>query len=215
VRLRPALLLWALGALAWGCAGPVTGLWPPAPGEPVRAIAVVNHGWHTGIVVSVKEIPEGAWPGHRDFPGAEYLEVGWGDHDFYQAPQASLWLAVKAAFWPSPSVLHVAAFRGPPWPGAERVEIELTEAGFSRLLAFIEAAYARGETGGPVPLGQGQTAWSRFYLGRERYFLLRTCNTWVARALRAAGCPITPLYALTAGNLMSQAGRCRAATGAR
>ena len=32
----------------------------------------------------------------------------------------------------------------------------------------------------------------------------RTCNKWVAQALRSAGCPITPFYALTADNVIYQ-----------
>ena len=56
-----------------------------------------------------------------------------------------------------------------------------------------------------MPLGPGQAPVSRFYPARERYYLWRTCNTWTARALRAAGVPITPLYAITAGNVMYQA----------
>jgi hypothetical protein len=39
---------------------------------------------------------------------------------------------------------------------------------------------------------------------REKYSLLKTCNTWTARALRSAGLPITFLYAVSAGNLMDQ-----------
>jgi Protein of unknown function (DUF2459) len=48
---------------------------------------------------------------------------------------------------------------------------------------------------------------SKFYSARGRYHLLYTCNTWIADALRAAGLPITPVYAMTAGNLMWQVSR--------
>ncbi|MDP2702217.1 MAG: DUF2459 domain-containing protein, partial [Candidatus Rokubacteria bacterium] len=53
-------------------------------------------------------------------------------------------------------------------------------------------------------VGRGQYANSRFYVAREKYFLLKTCNTWTARALRSAGLPITSLYAATAGSVMHQ-----------
>jgi len=33
---------------------------------------------------------------------------------------------------------------------------------------------------------------------------LNTCNTWVAKALRSAGCPITPAYCITRGPLLYQ-----------
>ena len=54
-------------------------------------------------------------------------------------------------------------------------------------------------------VGRGQDANSRFYAAREKYSLLKTCNTWTARALRSAGLPITSLYAVSAGNVMEQA----------
>jgi hypothetical protein len=41
--------------------------------------------------------------------------------------------------------------------------------------------------------------------------MLTTCNVWTARALRAAGFPITPVWALTAANVMFQVESGRAA----
>ena len=214
-RRAPLAALGAFLALSWGCAGPVRGLYPPGEGEAVRSVYVVSHGWHTGIVVNRQDIPEGVWPEHNDFPDSEYLEVGWGDRDFYQAAEPTSGLALKAVFWPTASVLHVVGFRGPAerFPGgAGRIEIGLSPRGFRALAAFIEDTYARDESGKAIPLGPGQYGQSRFYLARETYFLLKTCNTWIARALRAAGCPVTPLYAVTAGNVMYQARKCRAAS---
>lgn len=207
--------LCAFLGLSWGCAGPIQGLYPPEAGDPVTSVYVVSHGWHTGLVVNRRDIPEGIWPEHNDFPNSDYLEVGWGDRDFYQAAEPTSGLALKAAFWPTASVLHVAGFRGPVerfLGGAERIEIGLSPRGFRALTAFIQDAYARDESGKAIPLGPGQYGQSRFYLARETYFLLKTCNTWIARALRAAGCPVTPLYAVTAGNVMYQARKCRAGT---
>jgi len=58
--------------------------------------------------------------------------------------------------------------------------------------------------GGIIVLGGGQYASSRFYAAREKYSLLRTCNTWTARALREAGLPIEPLQVVTAAGLMDE-----------
>lgn len=207
--------LCAFIALSWGCAGPVKGLYPPVEGEPVKSVYVVSHGWHTGIVVNRRDIPEGVWPEHHDFPDSEHLEVGWGDRDFYQAAEPTSGLALKAAFWPTSSVLHIMAFRGPVegfLRGSESIKIRLSAQGFQELGAFIQGAYARDEAGRTIPLGPGQYGTSRFYLAGGKYFLLRTCNNWIARALRAAGCPVTPFYAVTAGNVMYQARKCGAGT---
>jgi hypothetical protein len=44
----------------------------------------------------------------------------------------------------------------------------------------------------------------RFYRSRERYHAFNTCNVWVARALREAGCPIDPAFALTVDELLQR-----------
>jgi hypothetical protein len=102
--------------------------------------------------------------------------------------------------------LHIVGFDGPVerfFSDREIVEIRVAERGFRDLAAFVQDAYAR-DGGRPIVLGLGQSANSRFYLAREKYFLLKTCNTWTARALRSAGLPVTPLTAVTAANLMDQ-----------
>ena len=153
-----------------------------------------------------EDVPADVWPERDDFPGAEYLEVGWGDRAFYQAPRGTLWLGLKAVFWATDSVLHVAAFNVPPavyFAGREVAEIELSPRGFRALVAFIADAHARTGEGRAIGLGPGKYGPSRFYLGREPY-MLTTCNVWTARALRAGGFPITPFWAITAANIMVQ-----------
>lgn len=114
------------------------------------------------------------WPTQRDFAGSEYVEVGWGDRNFYLAPQGTLWLALKAAFWSTSAVLHVIAFDGPPersFAGREVVALRVSERGFRRLADFVGAAWATDESGEPIPLGPGLYPLSRFYLATGRYFL--------------------------------------------
>jgi len=188
--------------------GPVQGLYPPGEGDAVRSVWVVNHGWHTGIVVRRQDVPGDRWPQLRDFTEFQFVEVGWGDRDFYMAPAGTSGMALRAALLPSSSVLHVAGFGGPverDFAASEVVEIKLSRRGLEKLAAFIGDAYAKDEAGAVIRLGPGQYPQSRFYLARETYHALKTCNTWTAKALRSAGCPITPFYALTAGNVMYQA----------
>ena len=190
-----------------GCARSIDGLYPPGPAEPVKAIYVINHGWHTGIAVRRADIPEGVWPEHGEVADSEYLEIGWGAREFYMASEGTLGLALEAVLWPSPAVLHVVGFDGPVqqfFRQREIVEIVVSDRGFRRLATFIGDAYAKDGSGRTMVAGWGQYANSRFYAAREKYSLLKTCNTWTARALRSAGLPITSLYAVSAGNVMAQ-----------
>jgi uncharacterized protein (TIGR02117 family) len=203
------LLVALLGASA--CLGPMAELFPPRPGEPVVTVYVTGHGWHTGIVIAREDIPSAAWPEHAHFPPARYLEVGWGDRAFYQAVEPGIGLALKAAFASGGSVLHVAGLDRPPaeyFRRAAVIAIGVSPRGIEALARFISRAYSRDAAGQPTLLGPGLYPLSRFYAAEGRYHLLYTCNNWVAEALRAAGCPVTPFYAVTAGNLLLQAASC-------
>lgn len=203
-KARPILLV---VLLAFACARPIAELHLRGEGEKTRSVFVVNHGWHSGIVIKKGDILEGVLPEVRDFPDAEYLEIGWGDWDYYQAPDPGLGLALKAAFWSSRSILHVTGFKGAVenyLRGGETVEIDLSDTAFQRLIQFISSTFSRSDAAAPVESGPGLYPNSRFYAAGGRFHIFRTCNTWVAEALRSAGLPITPAYAATAGNLSYQ-----------
>ena len=196
-------------AAAWSAAeGNVLHATPPDSAE--HAIYVVGHGWHAGIVVSRGAIPEAAWPEQRDFPEATYLEVGWGDAAYYQHPDPGIWLALRAALWPTPSALHVVGMRrAPPAYFSPRpiLRIPVTPDELRALGAFFHAAYARTDAGRAQPLGPGLYGDSRFYAGRERYHLFRNCNSWVARALREAGLSMSAQGLFTVGQLLKRVRR--------
>jgi len=172
--------------------------------EPMRRIQVVNHGMHSGLVVRAADLPGCAWPARCAFPDAEYLEVGWGDRAYYQAVDPPLWLGLRALFWPTPSVLHMAAFSGPAalrFPSLEVIELEVTARGLDRLVAAIAASHERDPEGQPIDLGPGLYGQSRFYAARESFHLFRTCNAWTATMLREAGVAIQAPFMLTSDGL--------------
>jgi uncharacterized protein (TIGR02117 family) len=197
------LILLALGA----CAAP-----PPGPARPqgdgsVVAVFLVAHDMHSGIAVRRADIPAGLWPESRDFPQAEYLEVGWGDRDYYMGRDQGFWGTLRAALGSdNPSVLHVAGVRGPlaaNFPASEIIEVKLSRDGFERLVRYIHDAYDRAGAPAVAPLGPGLYGDSRFYPARESFSLSRTCNVWTARGLRGAGLPVHD--SITKEGLMSQA----------
>jgi uncharacterized protein (TIGR02117 family) len=204
MTLPRSLLLGAI--LLAACAAPHVSPAPTPESSPSVAIHLVAHEWHTGIAIRRAEIPPGLWPETRDFPRAEYLEVGWGDREFYQKPDPGLWITLRAALLPTPSVLQVVGFPGPVagyFRGSEVIELALPGDGFERLIRYIHDAHDRGGAPAAAPLGPSLYGEGRFYPARETFHLFRTCNVWTARALRAAGLPIRD--AITSEGLMSQA----------
>jgi uncharacterized protein (TIGR02117 family) len=202
--------IWIL-FLAFSCsasAAPVRETLAPSESEPRKTIYLVNHGWHAGIVLRRADIPDNIWPKPGNFPDMEYLEVGWGDMDYYQIPDPHLGFILKAALLPTASVLHIVGFNGhvPAYfPYSGIIRIELSSAGFERLSRTIASSFALDKAGNTTSLSPGRYGNSRFYLSRETYHLFNTCNVWTARALRTAGLPITPATATSVGNLMFQA----------
>jgi uncharacterized protein (TIGR02117 family) len=200
--LRSTLL--AGGLLAFGCTIPVPA--PTARAAPtVATIHIVSHGWHAGLVVRRSDIPPGAWPEKRDFPDAEFLEIGWGDRDYYRAREPGAGALFKAAFWPTESVLHVVGFRGPVaanFPHSDVLALSVTRDGLARLIDFIDAAHERRGEQPLDALGPGLYGDSRYYAARGRFHLFNNCNRWTARALRAAGYDIDEV--LTADGLFTE-----------
>ena len=133
-------------------------------------------------------------------PEARWLSVGWGSEAFYTqtGTYADLSLPViwRAATGDS-SVLRFEVLGTLPEHPAIR-PITLDTAQFGALVAELADAT------GPQPRAldaEGHSATDAFYAAEGRFDLFRTCNTWVADRLRAAGLPMgvwTPTpYAVT------------------
>lgn len=179
--------------------------------EPVHAatLYVVNHGWHTGIVIQRGDIPPDIWPEHRQAPPGEFLEVGWGEREFYQSRDPGLGLALRAALWPQASVLHLVGFNGPVaerFPYSEIITLDVDSDAMARLAQYVSDAYERDANGKIKRMGRGLYGDSRFFAGREKFHLFNTCNVWTGRALGVAGCP--PGNGVTAGAVMAAVGKC-------
>ncbi len=196
-------LAFVLACAVAGCAAPVARDCPVPSGQAADTIYVVSHGWHAGLVLPRWAAAD--WPLSTDPAAAQHVEVGWGERDFYMTSDPGWWLAIEGVLVPNQSVLHVVwldARVGELFRGGEILEIRLGPDAMMRLSRHIAGSFAHASHGGGVDLGTGLYGSGRFYLSRERYHAFNTCNVWVARALREAGCPISPAFALTVDELL-------------
>lgn len=190
-----------------GCLAPVAA--PPAP-EDTRVVFVVRHGWHTRVALRLADIDSALWPESRALGDVAHIDVGWGDHDFYQADRGTVGLAIRAALSPTRAVLHVGGFDAPVgevFAGQDIVRIEVSRSGLDRLARYAHASYARDAEGRPIRTRHGHYPISAFYEATGTYHVLNNSNHWTARALREAGVPMTPALAATAAGVMLQARR--------
>ena len=186
------------------CPSPTEGLFPPTPNTKTRTIYYVQHDWHSGLAWSQQGLEAFGVESWQDAP---YIEVGWGDRQFYFAGDKSILSILRAAFIPSPSVIHVVSLAESPEKFFQFpvIKIELSEAGFQNLFAYVKATFQQNEKGDRLPaIGKGQYGVSNFYAAVPKYFSAFNCNTWAAEALRTAGISVCPNRAVLAKNLSDQ-----------
>jgi uncharacterized protein (TIGR02117 family) len=185
-------------------------LFPPAPSAPRVQILLVHNGYHTGLVLPRAALAEVAGRrGHgaliavaTRFAAFAWVEIGWGDEQFYRhvptPASLSVGLALHALFGTdNASVLHVVGVTQPhaAFAQAELGALDLSAEGFERLLAGVEATFWRDGRGLPEDLGPGLYGPSLFYRATGRFHALHVCSHWVADMLDAAGVPTAPVLA--------------------
>ena len=156
-----------------------------------------------------------ALPALTALPDNAHLAIGWGAREFYLAtptwdrmrPGAALKALALA-----PAALHVEVMPGPPLPDADTRILHLPRQGYRNLVAFVAGSLHRDAEGRPVRIGttqesnaaqksgasvkNGGTGYgpgSLFFEATGRFSPFRTCNTWAADALAAAGAR-TPVW---------------------
>ncbi|MEM6676477.1 MAG: DUF2459 domain-containing protein [Pseudomonadota bacterium] len=197
----------------------------PAAADDARWVAVVDHGWHAGLVVSAADLRAAAVAiGREDaaaaatlrrlaavHPTATFLEIGWGEAAVYRQVRRledlEISLALRALLLPTPSVLHVVPLAAPPaesFRRADRHYLALSDDGFAALARGIAETAETDADGRPQDLGPGLYGGGRFYAAEPRYSLLHTCNHWIAGLLRRAGVPASWATSALSSGLMAE-----------
>ena len=170
-------------------------------------IQVTSNGWHSEIVLSADLLPAGRIPETEDFPEARYYAFGWGDAAYYQAEDPGIGTALRAAFTPTPAVLHLAGLPLAPaelHPAAEIITLQVDRAGLTDLLDFLDGGFDRGALAKAESTADGLYPYSLFYRATGEFHIFNTCNSWTARGLAAAGLPVRHEGTLSAEDLLTQ-----------
>lgn len=171
-----------------------------------KDIFVVNYGEHAGIILKVEDVNNSLWKIEPIFKEFEYIEVGWGDEDFYRTSDPSIWMTLKAGLLPTSSVVHVRTvcqYELSRFSEDKIAKLTISEKGFKNLSLFIENSFAK-KNDKFIRLSRGLYPKSAFYLSSKTYHIFYTCNVWTAEALRSAELDISPFVSITTDNLFSQ-----------
>jgi uncharacterized protein (TIGR02117 family) len=213
--------LWRAAIIAmvglWGCATSPSAPPDTEPRDRFRRFFVVDHGWHTGLVIAMDDLMRQVPALAEVFADAPFVDIGWGDEDFYFADEPNVGHSLQAILWPTATVLHVAAVSEDPRVyfadvDAEVIEVTVSEEDYLGFLAFVASSFARSPTGEVESLGPGLYGVSRFYRATGSYHAFYTCNTWTAEAVAASGVPVSSNLALTADTVMDRLREAVAAT---
>jgi hypothetical protein len=174
-------------------------------GQPaLHTIHIINYAMHTGIIMVTDEAGGGGIQAASRFGGYRYIDIGWGDQEFYQG-ESSLYNAARAILVPTPSVVRIEGYNTSirsmaPWCNYI-VQLEINDKGFKELCNFIDDSFSLDKMDSVIIASVEREGRVIFFKSRLAYDLNNTCNTWVARALKKAGFKINPRGVRTAGTL--------------
>lgn len=216
--LAPFVLAGTLGAVAavwtWTLPGDPTRF--PATGTGGVEIHILNNGFHTDLAVPRARLEAGGGPlarASRTLGPGDWVLIGWGDAKFFvdQTPMEGRLLdGARAFFMPgNASVVMLDPETGDPGrrfaPDSRRT-VRLSQAGFDAMRSRIETSLAL-EDGRPRLTTARPGAGARFFASHEHFWIGYLCNSWTARVLNAAGLPVRPMRAVTAGEIIASLDR--------
>ncbi len=203
------LFVWA----AEGCATRPDFTTVPVADTP-HTIYYIYRDWHTSVMLdaatyrNLSKLPAISTSLNTEVAPARYVRIGWGDGDYYTGKSTSVVTATRALLASRYSAIQVIGYTVDPFariPAETLVPLHITDEAMRELVTYLDASFARGDTGKLLDLHAYVENSGVFYEASERYGLFNTCNTWSSRALRAAGLPIRGALNLTAQSVFEQA----------
>jgi hypothetical protein len=146
-------------------------------------------------------------PGHQPLSSSDHKplaishslfeEWGYAERAWYLEGRTGISGIVRALFWPTEGVVEVGVHDRvwadrTPQPPAERFSFQLSDQGYARLHDYLQSTIAEPK----LVLTVGS---SRFYPATRSYHLFHHCHQYAALALREAGLPLSPGWALSRG----------------
>ena len=156
---------------------------------PPQTVIVSLDTWHAMLAFPVSS-PDASTNDIQEFEEWGYAERAW-----YVEGKTGIGGISRALFWPTEGVVEVG--RHPsiwaertPQPPAEVFVLHLEPEPYRQLRQFLDSTLVS-----QTPLAR--LGGSAFYLSARSYHLFHTCHQYAARALQAAGLPVTPTLAFS------------------
>lgn len=211
----PFLLAALLGLIAalWTWTRPGAEVEPSPGAVPVH---ILNNGFHTDLAVPRAALEAGGGPlaeASRSVGPGDWILIGWGDAKFFvdtSPMEDRIPDGLRAFFRPgNASVVMLDPETGDPalrFPAERRRTLTLSPEAFAGLRGRVEGSLTLIE-GRPRLSTARDGDGAQFFASSEHFWIGYLCNSWTARVLNAAGLPIRPLRAVTAGEVVATVDR--------
>jgi hypothetical protein len=171
-------------------------------------VFVARRGWHVDVGIDATELAPPLASAAAALPGAKYLFFGFGDRHYLLAKTHNA-PVLLAALWPGAGMVLVTALSTSPeaaFGGDQVISLDLSAEHMQALQSFIWNTL--DTRGGPLTVyAPGPYPGSVYFAASTKYSALRTCNTWVAQALRTSGLRIRTGGVVFAGQVWSRVRR--------
>lgn len=168
------------------------------PAEDGVDLYIISNGVHTDICFSVVDA-EMNWQEILDFDrfltpidSLQYLSVGWGDKGFYfDTPtwaDLTVRTALRAAFLPTPTAIHVSALSTTPTLGERIKKVTIDRDQLRAIERYIRDSFQlKSGKAQLIDCCRYEGYDDNFYEAKGAYHMWRTCNSWANQTLKAGG----------------------------
>jgi hypothetical protein len=207
-----AAALLGLVAALWTWTRPGDPTLFPGPGPAGVAVHLLNNGFHTDLAVPRAALEAGGGPlaqASRSLGPGDWILIGWGDARYFvdtRPMEHRIPDGLRAFFRPgNASVVMLDPELGDPsrrFAPESRRTLTLSSPAFAGLRGQIEQSLSL-QRGQPRLATARAGSGAHFFASRERFWIGYLCNSWTARVLNAAGLPVRPMRAVTAGEILA------------
>ncbi len=163
-----------------------------------KELYIISNGVHTDLCFAVEKANLD-WPKILNInlfetpaDQVKYISIGWGDKGFYfDTPswaELSAKTAITAAFFPSPTAMHVTLLKEEPVLGERIRKVKISNQQLQDIEEYIRGTFQL-KTGNAVHIDccryEGYD--DNFYEAKGSYHMLRTCNVWANETLKEGG----------------------------
>ena len=169
---------------------------------------VARRGWHIDLGLAVEDLSQPLAGIASHVPGTRYAFFGFGDRHYLMAAKHDA-PVLLSALWPGAGIVLLTDLSNSPQEAfgeSNVIALQLDAEQLRVLQAFIWNSL-RSHDGTVDVYREGPYDGSAYFLASWKYSAFHTCNTWGAKALKAAGFRVHTAGVVFAHQLWVQARR--------